>query len=36
VRSTVVELVLQMRGEEQIDQVLAALAAQGYEARFSA
>lgn len=31
VRSTVVELVLQMRGEEQIDQVLAALTAQGYE-----
>ena len=32
VRSTVVELVLQMRGEEQVDQVLAALTAQGYEA----
>jgi|TARA_Y100001933_G_C19006115_1_gene566699 threonine dehydratase len=32
VRSTVVELVLQMRGEEQVDQVLAALSAQGYEA----
>jgi threonine dehydratase len=36
VRSTVVELVLQMRGEEQVDQVLAALSAQGYEASFSA
>ena len=35
VRSTVVELVLQMRGEEQVDQVLAALSAQGYEASFS-
>jgi threonine dehydratase len=32
VRSTVVELVLQMRGEEQADQVLAALTARGYEA----
>ncbi len=36
VRSTMVELVLQMRGEEQVDQVLAALAAKGYEASFSA
>lgn len=35
VRSTVVELELQMRGEEQVDQVLAALSAQGYEASFS-
>lgn len=35
VRSTVVELVLQMRGEEQVDQVLAALSARGYEASFS-
>ena len=35
VRSTVVELVLQMRGEEQVDQVLAALSTQGYEASFS-
>ncbi len=35
VRSTVVELVLQMRGEEQVDQVLEALAAEGYEASFS-
>jgi threonine dehydratase len=33
VRATVVELTLQMRGEEQVDQVLAALAARGYEAR---
>ncbi|MFU8815142.1 MAG: threonine ammonia-lyase [Pseudomonadales bacterium] len=32
VRSTVVELVLQMRGEEQIDQVLTALSSEGYEA----
>ncbi len=36
VRSTVVELELQMRGEEQVDQVLAALSAQGYEASLSA
>jgi threonine dehydratase len=35
VRSTVVELVLQMRGEEQVDQVLAALTARGYEAKGS-
>jgi threonine dehydratase len=35
VRSTVVELELQMRGEEQVDQVLAALSARGYEASFS-
>lgn len=35
VRSTVVELVLQMRGEEQVDQVLAALTSTGYEASFS-
>lgn len=35
VRSTVVELELEMRGEEQIDQVLAALAAQGYETSFT-
>ena len=34
VRSTVVELELEMRGEEQIDQVLEALAAQGYDATF--
>ena len=32
VRATIVELVLQMRGEEQVDKVLAALAAEGYEA----
>ncbi|MCP5179142.1 MAG: threonine ammonia-lyase [Pseudomonadales bacterium] len=32
VRATVVELVLQMRGEEQISQVLAGLVAAGYEA----
>jgi threonine dehydratase len=35
VRSTVVELVLQMRGEEQVEQLLAALTAQGYEASVS-
>ncbi len=35
VRSTVVELVLQMRGEEQVDQVLEALLAKGYEASCS-
>ncbi len=35
VRSTVVELVLQMRGEEQVDQVLAALSSKGYEATFA-
>ncbi|MFW6093739.1 MAG: threonine ammonia-lyase [Pseudomonadota bacterium] len=35
VRSTMVELVLQLRGEEQVDQVLDALAAQGFEATFS-
>lgn len=35
VRSTVVELVLQMRGEEQIDQVLEALSSKGYEATFT-
>ena len=34
VRATVVELVLQMRGEEQVEQVLAALSEQGYEATF--
>lgn len=34
VRSTVVELELEMRGEEQIEQVLDALAAEGYEAAF--
>ena len=34
VRATVVELVLQMRGEEQVEQVLAALQEQGYEATF--
>ena len=34
VRATVVELVLQMRGEEQVEQVLAALREQGYEATF--
>ncbi len=32
VRATIVELVLQMRGEEQVDQVLASLAEAGYEA----
>ena len=32
VRATVVELVLQMRGEEQVEQVLAALCGQGYQA----
>jgi threonine dehydratase len=36
VRSTVVELVLQMRGEEQVDQVVAALGAEGYEASLPA
>ena len=36
VRATVVELVLQMRGEEQSGQVLEALKAQGYSARYSA
>ena len=34
VRTTMVELVLQMRGEEQVEQVLAALREQGYEATF--
>ena len=34
VRATVVELVLQMRGEEQVEQVLGALREQGYEATF--
>ena len=34
VRATVVQLVLQMRGEEQVEQVLAALREQGYEAAF--
>ena len=34
VRATVVELVLQMRGEEQVEQVLAALSERGYEATF--
>jgi threonine dehydratase len=33
VRATMVELVLQMRGEEQVEQVLSALADSGYEAR---
>ena len=33
VRATVVELVLQMRGEEQSGQVLDALKAQGYSAQ---
>ncbi len=33
VRSTLVSLVLQMRGEEQIDRVVAALTEQGYEVR---
>lgn len=32
VRATVVELVLQMRGEEQVDKVIAGLAAEGYQA----
>lgn len=32
VRATVVDLVLQMRGEEQVDQVIAGLAEQGYQA----
>ena len=32
VKATQVELVLQMRGEEQVDQVVAALATLGYEA----
>jgi threonine dehydratase len=36
VRSTLVELVLQMRGEEQVDQVLEALAARGYDATSTA
>jgi len=36
VRSTVVELVLQLRGEEQVDRVLEALATRGYEATFTA
>ena len=34
VRATVVELVLQMRGEEQVEQLLAALRKRGYEAAF--
>ncbi len=34
VRATVVELVLQMRGEEQVEQVLAALRDGGYEATY--
>ncbi len=34
VRATVVELVLQMRGEEQVEQVLGALEEEGYQARF--
>jgi threonine dehydratase len=36
VRSTVVELVLQLRGEEQVDRVLEALGSRGYEATFTA
>ncbi len=32
VRATIVELMLQMRGEEQVDQVIAGLARDGYEA----
>jgi threonine dehydratase len=35
VRSTVVELVLQLRGEEQVDQLVAALSSRGYEASFA-
>jgi threonine dehydratase len=35
VRSTVVELVLQMRGEEQADQLVEALSSRGYEATFA-
>ena len=34
VRATIVELVLQMRGEEQVEQVLTALRQRGYEATF--
>lgn len=33
VRATIVELVLQMRGEEQVEQVLGSLAKAGYEAK---
>jgi len=33
VRTTLVELVLQMRGEEQVDEVLSSLRAAGYDAR---
>jgi threonine dehydratase len=33
VRAVIVELTLQMRGEEQVDRVLAALRSRGYEAR---
>jgi threonine dehydratase len=36
VRSTLVDLVLQMRGEEQIDRVVAALNERGYEVRLDA
>ena len=35
VRATLVELVLQMRGEEQVDHVLAELKARGYDSRIS-
>jgi threonine dehydratase len=35
VRSTVVEMVLQMRGEEQADQLVEALSSKGYEAAFA-
>lgn len=35
VRSTLIELVLQMRGEEQVDAVLASLRDAGYDARIS-
>ena len=34
-RSTWVELVLQLRGEEQVEQILAGLTGRGYEAELS-
>jgi len=35
VRATLVEVVLQLRGEEQVEQILEALAGRGYEASLS-
>jgi threonine dehydratase len=35
VRATRVEVLLQLRGEEQVEQILAALAERGYEAALS-